>query len=129
VVALGLGFGPFQCIISDVPPFMACLLLSSRPLFSEATGGHTLYCVQPGFASVSEAGEGKGVCSINICYVSPMKRVLILAVLILAAGCSTAGTRGTSDDPLNIYKVDHRLVTRDGKQTYEKEVVKVPYTP
>jgi len=59
-----------------------------------------------------------------------MKRVgLILVALVLSTGCASVGTGGSSSEPTHIYKVDHRLTTTNGVQTYEKEVVKVPYTP
>ena len=50
-------------------------------------------------------------------------RLTLVVLMVLVAGCCSTGTK----EPQSIYKLEHRLTTTDGVQSYESEVVKVPY--
>jgi hypothetical protein len=59
-------------------------------------------------------------------------RWTIAVLVILVTGCASTGTYttgGSPDDPQYIYKIERKIVTTDGVQSMESEVVKVPYTP
>lgn len=56
-----------------------------------------------------------------------MKQISLLVLILITAGCCSTGTQNSSSDLQYIHKVERRLVTVDGKQTLETEVVRVPY--